>query len=188
MRIIGGKFKSRVLAEFKGDAVRPTADRTKEALFNILGYSVRGARALDLFAGSGALGLECLSRGAQEVVFNDLSKDSVALLKKNLASLKLSIGGEVKVYAQDALTCLSLLTGKFDLIFIDPPYRLEVGVEALKKIAKLNLLAGDGVIVFERDKPLDEQIEGLQVIDERKYGKAYLTFLKNGRESDDGKE
>ncbi len=188
MRIIGGKFKSRVLAEFKGDAVRPTADRTKEALFNILGYGVRGARALDLFSGSGALGLECLSRGAAEVVFNDLSKDSVAILKKNLASLKLSIGDEVKVYTQDALTCLSHLTGKFDLIFIDPPYRLEVGVEALKKIAKQELLSEDGVIVFERDKPLGVEIEGLRVTDERKYGKAYLTFLKKARESDDGKE
>ena len=178
MRIIGGKFKSRVLAEFKGDAVRPTADRTKEALFNILGYSVRGARALDLFAGSGALGLECLSRGAAEVVFNDLSKDSIAILKKNLAALKLSVGKEVKVYTQDALACLSMLTGEFDLIFIDPPYRLEVGVEALKKIGKSSLLANSGVIVFERDKPLDEEIEGLQVVDTRKYGKAYLTFLK----------
>ena len=178
MRIIGGKFKSRVLAEFKGDAVRPTADRTKEALFNILGYGVRGARALDLFAGSGALGLECLSRGAAEVVFNDLSKDSIAILKKNLAALKLSVGEEVKVYTQDALTCLSLLTGEFDLIFIDPPYRLEVGIEALKKIGKSSLLSKNGVIVFERDKPLDEEIEGLQVVDTRKYGKAYLTFLK----------
>lgn len=188
MRIIGGKFKSRVLAEFKGDAVRPTADRTKEALFNILGYGVRGARALDLFAGSGALGLECLSRGASEVVFNDLSKDSVAILKKNLASIKLSIGEEVKVYTQDALLCLSRLTGKFDLIFIDPPYRLEVGIEALKRIAKQELLAEDGVIVFERDKPLGVEIEGLQVTDERKYGKAYLTFLKKERRNDDGKE
>lgn len=181
MRIIGGKFKSRVLAEFKGDAVRPTADRTKEALFNILGYSVRGARALDLFAGSGALGLECLSRGAAEVVFNDLSKDSIAILKKNLAALKLSVGEEVKVYTQDALACLSMLTGEFNLIFIDPPYRLEVGVEALKKIGKSSLLADGGVIVFERDKPLDEEIEGLQVVDTRKYGKAYLTFLKKAR-------
>ena len=98
MRIIGGKFRSRVLAEFKGDAVRPTADRTKEALFNILGVKVIGARALDLFAGSGALGLECLSRGAAETVFNDLSKDSIAILKKNLNTLKITPNGnEAKV-------------------------------------------------------------------------------------------
>ena len=176
MRIIGGKFRSRVLAEFKGDAVRPTADRTKEALFNILGVKVIGARALDLFAGSGALGLECLSRGAAETVFNDLSKDSIAILKKNLTALK--IGGEAKVYNLDAIACLGRLSGNFDLIFIDPPYRLEVGVLAVKEIARLGLLSEDGVIVFERDKPLEEQIDGLVVSDIRKYGKAYLTFLK----------
>ena len=81
MRIIGGKYKSRVLAEFAGDKVRPTADRVKESLFNILFLKIRGARVLDLFSGSGAIGLECLSREAKEVVFNDLSKESVALLK-----------------------------------------------------------------------------------------------------------
>ena len=87
MRIIGGKYRSRVLAEFKGDAVRPTSDRVKESLFNILSLSLRGARVLDLFCGSGALGLESLSRGASEVVFNDLSKDSLTILKKNLTAL-----------------------------------------------------------------------------------------------------
>ena len=89
MRIIGGKYRSRVLAEFKGEEVRPTSDRAKESLFNILALKIRGARALDLFCGSGSLGLECLSRDANEVVFNDLSKDSLAILKKNLTALKI---------------------------------------------------------------------------------------------------
>ncbi|MBQ8320223.1 MAG: 16S rRNA (guanine(966)-N(2))-methyltransferase RsmD [Clostridia bacterium] len=183
MRIVGGKFRSRVLASFSGEAVRPTADRTKEALFNILALKVRGARALDLFAGSGALGLECLSRGAKEVVFNDLSKDSVAILKKNLSTLKIAVGEEVKIFNQDALSCLERLLGNFDLIFIDPPYRLEVGVEAVKKIAKLGLLAEGGVIVFERDKPLEEEISGLKITSVRKYGKAFLTFLEKDGEA-----
>lgn len=178
MRIIGGKFRSRVLAEFKGESVRPTADRTKEALFNILGTKVIGARVLDLFAGSGALGLECLSRGASEVVFNDCAKDSVALLKKNLAALKLSVGEEAKVMNTDALVCLGRLSGVFDLIFIDPPYRLEIGARAVKEIAARGLLSENGVIVFERDKPFEETVDGLIVTDTRKYGKAYLTFLK----------
>ena len=182
MRIIGGKFRSRILAEFKGEAVRPTADRTKEALFNILGTRVIGARVLDLFAGSGALGIECLSRGAKEVVFNDCAKDSVALLKKNLSSLKLTEMEEVKVYTSDALACLGRLNGRFDLIFIDPPYRLEVGVQAVKEIAKRGLLAEGGVVVFERDKPLEEAIDGLFVSSVRKYGKAYLTFLTGEKE------
>ena len=81
MRIIGGKFRSRVLSEFAGDDVRPTSDRAKESLFNILALKIYGARVLDLFAGSGALGLESLSRGAKEVVFNDCSKESLAIVK-----------------------------------------------------------------------------------------------------------
>ena len=89
MRIIGGKYRSRVLAEFAGDDVRPTSDRTKESLFNILALKLYGARVLDLFCGSGALGLESLSRGAKEVVFNDSAKASIAILKKNLSALKI---------------------------------------------------------------------------------------------------
>ena len=84
MRIIGGKYRSRLLSEFPGEDVRPTSDRAKEALFNMLAFRLMGARVLDLFAGSGALGLESLSRGAKEVVFNDFSKDSLAIVKKNL--------------------------------------------------------------------------------------------------------
>ena len=122
MRIIGGKFRSRALASFEGDEVRPTSDRAKESLFNILSLKIMGARVLDLFSGSGALGLESLSRGAKEVVFNDLSKDSVALLKKNMATLKITVNGdEAKVYNFDYLTCLGALKGPFDIVFIDPP-------------------------------------------------------------------
>lgn len=84
MRIIGGKHRGRILAEFKGEEIRPTADRVKESLFNVLSREIAGARVLDLFCGSGALGLECLSRGAEEAVFNDCSKDSVAVLKANI--------------------------------------------------------------------------------------------------------
>ena len=88
MRIVGGEYRSRVLAEFVGNDVRPTSDRAKEALFNILSTRTFGARVLDLFAGSGSLGLEAISRGAKHVVFNDLARDSVAIVKKNLATLK----------------------------------------------------------------------------------------------------
>ena len=179
MRIIGGQYRSRVLAEFGGQDVRPTSDRAKESLFNILANKTYGARVLDLFAGSGSLGLESLSRGAKEVVFNDLSKDSVAIVKKNLTSLKIPVGGEsAKVYNYDYATCLSLLRGEFDLIFIDPPYALEIGVEALKTVAQKGLLSENGVAVFERDRPFAYEIEGLIQYDERKYGKAYLTFFK----------
>ena len=163
MRIIGGKYRSRVLTEFAGENVRPTSDRAREALFNILALKIYGARVLDLFAGSGALGIESLSRGAKEVVFNDFSKDSVAIVKKNLATLKIPVNGaEAKVMQGDYLACLDGARGQFDLIFIDPPYRMDYGEKALKKIAEKGLLSENGIAMYERDVPFDGEIEGLE--------------------------
>lgn len=178
MRIIGGKYRSRVLASFDGEDVRPTADRVKESLFNILSLRFYGARVLDLFCGTGALGLESLSRGAREAVFNDQSKQSVTLLKKNLKTLKLQEGNEVKVYNLDASVFLDGAREPFDLIFIDPPYALDVGVKAVEKIAQKGLLAKGGVLVFERDRPFEGEVDGLEKYDERKYGKTILTFFR----------
>lgn len=182
MRIIGGEYKSRVLAEFAGENVRPTSDRAREALFNILAFTVRGARALDLFAGSGALGLEALSRGAKEVIFNDFSKDSLAILKKNLATLKISVGERAFVQNYDYAVCLEGLRGQFDLIFIDPPYRFDYGERALLKIAEKGLLTKDGVAVYERDRAFTGEIAGLEICDERRYGKACFTFFRRREE------
>jgi 16S rRNA (guanine(966)-N(2))-methyltransferase RsmD len=181
MRIIGGKHRSRVLAEFPGEDVRPTSDRVRESLFNILSLKIYGARVLDLFSGSGALGLESLSRGAKEVTFNDYSKDSLSILKKNLAALKITAGGEeAKVCNYDFSVCLETVRGEFDLIFIDPPYRFDYGIAALKKIAARGLLSENGVAVYERDRPFEGEVEGLEKYDERKYGKTYLTFFRKG--------
>lgn len=177
MRIVGGKYRSRVLTSFAGEDVRPTSDRAREALFNILYTRVVGARALDLFAGSGALGIECLSRGAREVVFNDFSKDSLAVVKKNLAALKIT-GKEAIVKQSDFSACLESERLPFDLIFIDPPYRLDYGEQALQTIAKKGLLTKDGIAVYERDRAFEGEIEGLEKYDERRYGKAYLTFFR----------
>lgn len=180
MRIIGGKYKSRVLAEFAGEAVRPTSDRAKEALFNILALKIYGARVLDLFSGSGALGLESLSRGAKEVVFNDFAKDSLAILKKNLNALKIPVGEEVRLLNSDYLVALESVRGPFDLIFLDPPYRFDYGEKALQKIAQKGLLTEDGIAVYERDRAFEGKVEGLEKYDERKYGKTYFTFFKRG--------
>ncbi len=181
MRIIGGKFRSRVLAEFKGEDVRPTSDRVKESLFNILSTKLVGARVLDLFAGSGALGLESLSRLAREVVFNDCSKDSLAILRKNLSALKVG-SEESRVTNCDYLTCLESVRGAFDIIFLDPPYRMEYGKKALEIIAKRGLLGSDGVAVYEWDRPFEGEIDGLEKYDERKYGKTYVTFFRPVKE------
>ena len=178
MRIIGGKYKSRVLAEFPGTDVRPTGDRVKESLFNILSLKIGGARVLDLFCGSGALGLECLSRGAKEAVFNDFSSESIRLLEKNMKALGVVKGAEGKVYTLDFSVCLDGLKGGFDLIFLDPPYRFEYGVPALEKIARRGLLNENGIAVYERDRPFEERIDGLEKYDERRYGRTYLTFFR----------
>ena len=179
MRIIAGKYRSRVLADFAGQDVRPTSDRAKEALFNILALQLPGARVLDLFCGSGALGLESLSRGAKEVFFNDFAKDSLSIVKKNLAALKIAANGdEAKLSCADYSVCLESVRGQFDLIFIDPPYRFDYGVKALRIIAERNLLTDKGVAVYERDVPFEGEIDGLEQYDERKYGKAYLTFFR----------
>ena len=176
MRIIGGEYRSRILAGIQGDNVRPTSDRARESLFNILGTRVQGARVLDLFAGSGALGLESLSRGAKEATFNDLSSGSVAIVKKNIATLKTE--ARARVYQTDFSAFLTAINAPFDLIFIDPPYRLDYGEQALQTIAKKGLLTKDGIAVYERDRAFEGEIEGLEKYDERRYGKAYLTFFR----------
>jgi 16S rRNA (guanine(966)-N(2))-methyltransferase RsmD len=132
-----------------------------------------------LFAGSGSLGLESLSRGAKEVVFNDMSKDSLAIVKKNLAALKISVNGEeAKVTQGDYLSCLSMQRGKFDLIFLDPPYRFDYGKTALEMIAQKGLLSENGIAAYERDRAFDGEVDGLEKYDERKYGKTYMTFFR----------
>lgn len=148
MRVVAGKYRGKNLASPKDDRVRPTTTRIKETLFNVLqGYS-QDAVVLDLFAGSGALGIECISRGAKEVTFVDNSKDSVELLRKNLQG----IDGNFKVVNSDFSGVLrnAYVTGKkYDMIFVDPPYASRLGELALGMIFDLDLLDKDGVIVFE---------------------------------------
>lgn len=176
MRIISGKYRGLKLAEFGADGIRPTADRVKESLFNIIYHKVAGAVVLDLFCGSGSLGIECLSRGAEFVRFNDVSPESVKVLKSNLAKLK---GGErYAVTTLDYKACSEGLKGQFDLIFIDPPYASEAGADSLSLIAKRGLLSEDGVAIYERDRAFQSKTEGLELFDERRYGKTYLSFFK----------
>lgn len=177
MRIIAGKYRGLNLAEFKGAEIRPTADRVKESLFNILSPIIAGAEVLDLFCGSGNLGIECLSRGAKSVHFNDISKASVEVFKKNAA--KLNGKDKYVVTNYDFKRCLDA-TEDFDLIFIDPPYASDAGVEALKIISRYDKLKEGGVAVYERDRAFEGEIAGLEMFDERKYGKTYLSFFRVG--------
>ena len=175
MRVISGKYRGLNLAEFRGSDIRPTADRVKESLFNILSYKIMGATVLDLFCGSGSLGIECLSRGAKFVHFNDISPASIAVLNKNLYRLR---GEKYAVTTGDWLPCVRGLKQKFDLAFIDPPYADDCGIRAIEELASRKVVYSGGMIVYERDRAFTGTIAGLDVTDERKYGKTYLTFFQ----------
>jgi 16S rRNA (guanine(966)-N(2))-methyltransferase RsmD len=173
MRIIAGKHRGRTLVPFQGKDIRPTADRVKESLFQILGTRLYGARVLDLFAGSGALGIESLSRGAAEAVFNDCAKESVSVLGKNLAAVKES----GKIYCLDYSVCLKTVAGKFDLIFADPPYAFDCLQEICAIIKSRELLCGGGILIYESEREA-ETAEGFELADFRSYGRTKIAFYQ----------
>lgn len=176
MRIVGGKYKGRKLNEFAGASVRPTSDMVRESLFNILQFKIQDKTFLDLFCGTGAVGIEALSRGAKSVTFNDLKRDSVNLTKSNLQ--KLGIVDGFKITNADALTFYKTCADKFDYVFLDPPYADGMPSDALENLA--TILTDDGVIIYENQTFFRGQPEGLKIVDERKYGKAHLTFFQKG--------
>lgn len=173
MRIIGGKHRGRVLKTFEGEAVRPTSDRAREALFNVLQNEIFDSVFYDGFAGSGAVGLEALSRGAKKVVLTDVSSESVKLIKSNAALLKET----PTILNVDCVSFLSSTDEKFDIIFFDPPYKKDDGELALKIIAERDILSKEGVAVLEKDRE-GVEISGLDKQKIKKYGKAHITFYK----------
>lgn len=172
MRVIAGKHRGLVLSSFKGEDIRPTSDRVKESLFQIIAGELDGARALDLFCGSGALGIEALSRGAREVWFNDSSPDSLALLKKNL----LRAGESGTVTCLDYAACLRRASGKFDVIFSDPPYRMDVAGEILSVIRERELLRKDGLVVYESER--EETVPEGWRAERRGYGRTKIFLFR----------
>lgn len=174
MRIVGGTLKGRTLLPFDRLGIRPTSDMARESLFNILREKIQGADFLDLFSGTGAMGIEALSRGAKDVVLVDYNKEALKLINKNLEKLKIT--EFIKVEYSDALRYLSLTHKTFDIIYIDPPYDSDLGKKSLEKI--LRVMNDNAVVVFESEKSFDEKIDGLIKTDERKYGRARLSFFK----------
>ena len=173
MRIIAGKYRGKKLAPIQGDGIRPTPDRVKESLFQILSARIANARVLDLFAGSGALGIECLSRGAKEVVFNDGSREGLLLVQRNL---KL-VGENARVTNLDFRTSLKTQEKKFDLIFCDPPYKESYLKEILEVIAARALLHEDGLVIYESERE-ETGAEGWVLADLRKYGRTMVGMWK----------
>lgn len=174
MRIIGGIYGGRKLTEFENIGVRPTSDMVRESLFNILRDRITNARFLDLFCGTGAVGIEAISRGAEHVFFNDNSKKSLDCLQKNLKNLK--IDGGYSVSLMDGLSFLENTTEKFDVIYIDPPYDSGLGEKAVI-LAEKCLNAG-GVIVYESDSAIKFDFDKLCLKDTRKYGRNVLYFFE----------
>ncbi len=180
MRIIAGKHRSRILKEFRGRDVRPTSDRAREALFNIIRFRLEGCSFLDLYCGTGAIGIEAISRGAAKVTFVDNAAESVKLTKENLATLK-ETGYVVK---SDALSFVSSVGEKFDVIFLDPPYDVSA-TDVLSAIAEEGILGEGGLVVYEhKEDRAGEEIAGLKRTDTRKYGIAVFEFYEAAGEND----
>ena len=176
MRVTGGVFRSRLLVAPKGLSTRPTTDRVREALFSILG-SIDSLRVLDVFAGTGALGLEALSRGARSAVFVESAKPAVASLRKNIEAL--GVSGQTRVIAKRIENALKELTEeRFDLVLCDPPWD-EVPALGDVLIGLGGLLAEGGVLVLEHAKrTAPPTIRGLRMTDTRKYGDTQVSFFR----------
>jgi 16S rRNA (guanine966-N2)-methyltransferase len=180
MRVISGIRKGRKLVKIEGDRIRPTSDRTKEAVFSILGPRIREARVLDLFAGTGALGIEALSRGANHAVFMDLNCD---IIRQNLLLCRFEPQSTILCHdiIRDPLP--DMLKGQaFDLVFMDPPYTTGLIEKTLEKEGFTDLLAPGGLIIAEHSskESLQISLSGLDIYRQKKYSKTMISFITKG--------
>jgi len=178
MRVISGKARCVVLKTPQGLHTRPTADRVKEALFSIIQFDLPGMRVLDLFGGTGQLGIEALSRGAKSAVFVDMQDSACKLIRENLQKTKLE--GQAQVVRADYMAYLSGCREKFDIVFLDPPYG-EIFLEnSLKKLSEIDILESGGIIVAERpvEKELSLALEGFSRSKDYKYGNTLLALYR----------
>ena len=178
MRVITGTARGIQLKTPEGMQTRPTADRVKEALFSIINFDIPGAKVLDLFGGTGQLGIEALSRGAASAVFVDAREESCRLIRENLKRTKLE--QDAKVIRSDYLDYLNRCREQYNIILLDPPYA-EVFLEnAIKRITEIDILQSDGIIVAERPlgKELPWEFEGYTRSKDYKYGKVLLTIYR----------
>lgn len=185
MRVISGKSRGKKLISLEGDNTRPTLDRVKEALFNKIQFNIQDATVLDLFAGTGALGVEALSRGAKEVVFCDKVQDAIRVIKQNVINTN-NIDKSIIINKDynEVLENMSKQSKKFDIIFLDPPYKTNLAIESMQKIIMSDLLTEDGIVVIETDDINKEKeilkIEKVEIFDKRKYGSVWLIFIRKG--------
>ena len=178
MRVISGTARGIVLKTPEGLSTRPTADRVKEALFSIIQFDIPGTHVLDLFGGTGQLGIEAMSRGAKSAVFVDASDVACKLIRENLK--RTSFQNISKVIRSDYMNFLKNNQEKFDIILLDPPYMEDFLENSLKMITEIDILLSGGIIVTERpvEKVLDLSFPGFSRSRDYKYGKAVLTIYR----------
>lgn len=178
MRVIAGEWRGRKLLAPKNDATRPTADRTRETLFSMLASrlgSFEGLIVADLFAGSGALGIEALSRGAEQCLFGEQDRDAVDTLKKNLAALDATSRADVRI---GSVLALGPARRNYDLLLIDAPYQTGAGSVALDKLSRLGWVGPETLVSIETSEKESVEVAGFEIDTERRVGKAKLTLLR----------
>lgn len=180
MRVISGEARGRRLKELSGMETRPTTDKVKESIFNIVQFDIEGRRVLDLFGGTGQLGIEALSRGAAECTFVDLRREAAALIRENLKATRLEERG--RVIQGDSMAFLLSCRQKYDLIFLDPPYASGLLEKALEQIAAIDILSEHGIMVCESaaEQTLPALAEPYQKGREYRYGKIKITLYRRG--------
>lgn len=182
MRVISGKCRGTHLVTPEGVETRPTTDRIKETLFNMIAFDIPQCHFLDLFSGSGAIGIESLSRGAKRAVFVEQGDKALKCIRENLEKTRLKEDAQILACsAQEAIRTLGQQKQQFDIIFMDPPYALEGIDELIKSISKYDLLSEDGTIILERStKSIVNLPENLVLLKEKKYKITTLSFIKKG--------
>lgn len=185
MRIISGEYRGLTLVTLSGDNTRPTLDRVKESVFNIMGNIFFDVEVLDLFAGSGALGLEALSRGARFCDFVDISKDAVNVIKKNVKRCRAE--DRSFVYQGDFIKAINKFNDKaFDIVFLDPPYGKDIGIQAISNLGRL--VKDNGIVVLETDSTdsVPDKIDCFTKYDKRNYGRVVISFFRKAGFLDGG--
>ena len=167
MRIVSGKYRGKKLKEFDLDSTKPTLDRVKESIFNLIQFEIVDSVVLDLFSGTGALGIEAISRGAKKTYLIDNNKEAIKIIKDNLNGIE----GDFVVKNLDYLEFLNTINEKFDIVLLDPPYKTDFGIQAIKSLIQKDLLSENAIIIFEtsEDKDLNLDFAGFDV-KRKKYG------------------
>jgi len=178
LRVISGSARGKKLLCDEGLNIRPTLDRIKESVFNMIAFNIPDSKVLDLFSGSGALGIEALSRGAGFTVFVDKSQKAISVTRENLKATHLSDNS--LVVNSDSLEFLMTTDKKFDIIFIDPPYESYLYEHSLEVIKEKGILNKDGLIVLEYDTEITPEFNtsGFEIIKDKKYGRVKIIIMK----------